>query len=64
MQHILIERWSRGQSWLHDRDPRIKIVVLLAYLIALGLVRLFTVTAFPIPPEHKFNSMPAATRRS
>ena len=36
MHHVVLERWSRGASFLHSRDARVKILVLLAYLVALA----------------------------
>ena len=36
MHHLVLERWSRGASALHRRDPRAKILVLLVLLIALA----------------------------
>lgn len=36
MRHVVLERWSRGQSGLHRRDPRAKLLVLLVLLIALA----------------------------
>lgn len=36
MRHVVLERWARGSSPLHRRDPRAKIVALLVFLIALA----------------------------
>lgn len=36
MHHLVVERWSRAHSVLHARDPRIKILLLLAFLIAVA----------------------------
>lgn len=36
MHHLILERWSRGTSVLHARDPRAKLAGLLLFLIALG----------------------------
>jgi cobalt/nickel transport system permease protein len=36
LHHVVLERWSRGSSILHARDARVKILVTLAYLVALG----------------------------
>lgn len=36
MHHVVLERWSRGRSPLHGRDARVKIVALIAYLLALA----------------------------
>jgi cobalt/nickel transport system permease protein len=36
LHHVVLERWSRGDSFLHRRDPRGKIVVLIAFLAAVA----------------------------
>ena len=36
MHHVVLERWSRGASPLHRRDPRAKIVALLVFLVVLA----------------------------
>ncbi len=36
MHHLVIDRWSRGSSSLHQRDPRAKLAALLAFLIVLS----------------------------
>lgn len=36
MHHVVLDRWSRGSSCFHHRDPRAKIVALLALLVALA----------------------------
>jgi cobalt/nickel transport system permease protein len=36
LHHVVLESWSRQNSALHARDPRVKIVLLAAYLAALG----------------------------
>lgn len=36
MHHVVLERWSRRESFLHRRDPRAKIVALLVFLIAVA----------------------------
>ena len=36
MQHVVLERWSRGSSFLHDRDARAKILALLIFLVAVA----------------------------
>ena len=33
MHHVVLERWSRGSSVLHARDPRAKILAALSFLI-------------------------------
>lgn len=39
MHHVVVERWSRGQSWLHRRDPRAKTAALLLFLVLLATSR-------------------------
>ena len=36
MHHVVLERWSRGTSLLHRRDPRAKVVALVAFLLAVA----------------------------
>ena len=36
MHHAVVERWSRGSSLLHRRDPRAKVAVLLVFLVVLA----------------------------
>jgi cobalt/nickel transport system permease protein len=36
LHHIVLERWSRGDSLLHARDARVKILAALALLVAIG----------------------------
>ena len=36
MHHLVIDRWSRGSSPLHQRDPRAKLAALLVFLIVLS----------------------------
>jgi cobalt/nickel transport system permease protein len=36
LHHVLVDRWSQGASPLHRRDPRAKILALLAFLIVLA----------------------------
>ena len=36
MHHVVVERWSRGQSALHRRDARAKLGALLVFLIAVS----------------------------
>jgi len=45
LHHVVVERWSRGASFLHARDARVKALALLAYLIALATTRPLTVSA-------------------
>jgi cobalt/nickel transport system permease protein len=39
VHHLVIDRWSRGSSPLHRRDPRAKLAALLVFLIALSTTR-------------------------
>ena len=39
MHHLVIDRWSRGTSSLHQRDPRAKLAALLVFLIVLSTTR-------------------------
>jgi cobalt/nickel transport system permease protein len=36
LHHVVLEKWSRGRSGLHRRDPRAKLLALLVLLIALA----------------------------
>jgi cobalt/nickel transport system permease protein len=36
LHHVVLERWSRGRSFVHARDARVKVLVLLAYLAAVA----------------------------
>ncbi len=36
MRHTVLENWSRGQSGLHRRDPRAKLLVLAIFLVTLS----------------------------
>ena len=36
MHHVLMDQWSQGTSPLHARDPRAKILALLAFLVVLA----------------------------
>jgi len=36
VHHATVDRWSRAGGWLHRRDPRVKIAVLLILLVAIG----------------------------
>lgn len=36
MHHVVLERWSRGSSFLHRRDARAKILALLVFLIVVA----------------------------
>ena len=38
-RHTVLERWSRGASVLHRRDPRAKIVALLVFLVVVATAR-------------------------
>src|SRR5438067_11468676 len=37
MHHVVLERWSRGSSYLHARDARAKILALLVFLVAVAI---------------------------
>jgi len=39
VHHLVLERWSRRDSFLHRRDPRAKILALLALLVSIATVR-------------------------
>jgi cobalt/nickel transport system permease protein len=39
VHHLVIDRWSRGSSCLHQRDPRAKLAALLAFLVVLSTTR-------------------------
>ena len=39
MHHLVIDRWSRGTSSLHQRDPRAKLAALLVFLVVLSTTR-------------------------
>jgi len=36
LHHVVLERWSRGASLLHRRDPRAKMAALLLFLVVLA----------------------------
>jgi cobalt/nickel transport system permease protein len=36
MHHVIVERWSRGASWLHARDARAKLIAALALILAVA----------------------------
>lgn len=36
MRHVVLERWSRGNSFLHRRDARVKLLALLIFLVAIA----------------------------
>ncbi len=36
MHHVTLDRWSRGASALHRRDPRVKIAAVLVFLVVLA----------------------------
>jgi len=36
VHHVVLDQWSRGASPLHRRDPRVKIVALLVFLVVLA----------------------------
>lgn len=37
MHHVVLERWSRGSSFLHRRDARAKILALLVFLVVVAV---------------------------
>jgi cobalt/nickel transport system permease protein len=39
VHHVVLEQWSRGESALHRRDPRAKIVALVVFLVAVATTR-------------------------
>jgi cobalt/nickel transport system permease protein len=39
VHHVVLDQWSRGGSPLHHRDPRVKIIALLVFLIVLATAR-------------------------
>jgi cobalt/nickel transport system permease protein len=39
MHHVVLERWSRGQSFLHKRDARAKMAAALTMLVAIATVK-------------------------
>lgn len=39
MHHVTLERWSRGTSALHRRDPRAKTAALLTFLVVVAMTR-------------------------
>ena len=48
MHHLVIDRWSRGTSPLHRRDPRAKLAALLVFLIVLSTTRPTAQIAFAV----------------
>ena len=36
MHHVVVERWSRGSSFLHARDARAKLGIVFVFLIAVS----------------------------
>jgi cobalt/nickel transport system permease protein len=45
LHHVVLDRWSRGSSFVHTRDARVKIFVAFAYLVALGTTPRITLAA-------------------
>ena len=45
MRHLVLDAWSRRSSFLHQRDPRAKLIVLGAFLVAVGTARPLTPAA-------------------
>ncbi len=46
MHYLVLERWSRGDSYFHRLDARVKILALLLYLVAVATTHPFTWSAF------------------
>ena len=46
MHHLVIDRWSRGTSSLHQRDPRAKLAALLTFLIVVSTTQPSAQAAF------------------
>ena len=46
MHHVVLERWSRRDSLIHRRDPRVKLIATLAFLISVATT--LPVTAPPV----------------
>ncbi|MEK7407251.1 MAG: energy-coupling factor transporter transmembrane component T [Acidobacteriota bacterium] len=44
MHHAVVDRWSHGHSLLHARDARVKLLVLLVFLVALATARVSALT--------------------
>jgi cobalt/nickel transport system permease protein len=40
LHHVVLERWSRGSSFLHRRDARAKILALVIFLVAVAISNL------------------------
>jgi cobalt/nickel transport system permease protein len=57
LHHVVLERWSRGTSFLHQRDARAKILALLSFLIAVAI----TGQAFEVLALAYFAMLVAAT---
>ncbi len=36
MHHVVLERWTRRQSWIHRRDARVKVLAALVFLVAVA----------------------------
>jgi len=45
LHHVVLDRWSQGSSPLHRRDPRVKTVAVLGFLIVVASARPITVAA-------------------
>jgi len=39
VHHVVLDRWSRGASAMHRRDPRVKIIALIVFLLVLATSR-------------------------
>lgn len=56
MRHVVLDQWSRRESFLHRRDPRAKILALAAFLVAVGT----TYRSFPTCAAAYFGLLAAA----
>ena len=45
MHHLLIETWAQRQGWLHGRDARAKVIVVLCLLVAVATTPVTAVAA-------------------
>ncbi len=48
MHHVLVDQWAGGSSVLHARDPRAKVLALIAFLVVLATTPPNAVTALAI----------------
>jgi cobalt/nickel transport system permease protein len=45
LHHLVVDEWTRRPGWLQCRDPRAKLIVLLAFLVCVGTFRKLSVPA-------------------